>query len=245
MAWVRIPGDKKRRYRNTETGEEISRRQYDERIGRLAKQGLKSNEAQAAKNRKENPKEQLARPARGRRKLDVTEPEQREAILEQRLQLREQKEQTERVQKKIRSIKNKAARRPGISDRLLKPGTQSRRVAVEFSLEGYAEAVREAQGSHIAMYGVGVIGVHEITGAQLEIWVQLSRFRAMRDISMPFTESDWQKVLSAVNEKSYFVPVAGFVHFAFGIEYAKKRKEASVRQKRKQAFGNSVRRVGH
>lgn len=240
MAWVRIPGDSKRRYRNTETGETISRRQYDEKYGRLAKQGLKSNEAQAAKNRKENAKEQLARPARGRRKLDVTEPEQREAILEQRLQLREQKEQTERVQKKIRSIKNKASRTPAINDRLLKPGTISKRVAVPFSFEGYRDAVEEARGSHIAMYGVGVIGVHEITGAQLEIWVQLSRFKAMRDISMPFTGSDWQKVLDAVAEKSYFIPVAGFVHFAFSTAYAKKRKEISVRKKRKQAFGNTV-----
>lgn len=46
--WVRVPGQTTRRYRNVQTGEVISRRQYDERFGRLRAQGFRSNEAQVA-----------------------------------------------------------------------------------------------------------------------------------------------------------------------------------------------------
>lgn len=45
--WVPL-GGKSRRYRNEQTGETISRRQYDERYGRLKRQGYRSNEAQRA-----------------------------------------------------------------------------------------------------------------------------------------------------------------------------------------------------
>jgi hypothetical protein len=43
MAWVRLPGSANR-YRDTETGEELSRRQFDRRYGSLAQQGFTSYE---------------------------------------------------------------------------------------------------------------------------------------------------------------------------------------------------------
>ena len=61
--WIREPGASTRRYVNSTTGEIISRRQYDERYGRLAQQGIATNEAQA----KASPtKLRESRPARGR-----------------------------------------------------------------------------------------------------------------------------------------------------------------------------------
>ncbi|MGH7237137.1 MAG: hypothetical protein ACREGF_01230 [Candidatus Saccharimonadales bacterium] len=65
--WVRVPG-RGRYFKNTKTGEVITRRQYDRRFGRLAARGFASNEAQAKANKAANPAAQLLRPARGRHK---------------------------------------------------------------------------------------------------------------------------------------------------------------------------------
>ncbi|RWZ82314.1 MAG: hypothetical protein EO766_18080, partial [Hydrotalea sp. AMD] len=65
--WVRLKGDTTRNYVNTKTGEIISRRQYDEKIGRLSKEGL-TNETQAKKNKAENPIAFSAKPRRGKKK---------------------------------------------------------------------------------------------------------------------------------------------------------------------------------
>lgn len=49
-AWQRAPGSA-RRYRNARTGEELSRRQYDERYGRLARTGQRFTYEQMAQAR--------------------------------------------------------------------------------------------------------------------------------------------------------------------------------------------------
>jgi hypothetical protein len=67
VAFARIPGDKRRRYRDSDTGEVIARRQYDKRFGRLADQEL-SQDAVAKQNERENPELAASRPARGRKK---------------------------------------------------------------------------------------------------------------------------------------------------------------------------------
>jgi hypothetical protein len=66
VAFVRIPG-KQRRYRDTDTGTIISRREYDQRHGRLAGTGLTLEKA-AKKTREQNPILAEIRPARGRKK---------------------------------------------------------------------------------------------------------------------------------------------------------------------------------
>ena len=69
MAFRPIPRDKARRFRDDETGEVISRRQFDKRFGRLANETL-SQDALAKKTRLENPELAASRPARGRKKSD-------------------------------------------------------------------------------------------------------------------------------------------------------------------------------
>jgi hypothetical protein len=63
--YARLPG-KERRYQNTKTGEVISRRQFDQRFGRLAGTGL-TLEKQARSNLLRDPSLSMARPARGRK----------------------------------------------------------------------------------------------------------------------------------------------------------------------------------
>jgi hypothetical protein len=66
IQWARIPNDKARRYWNVKDHSQIiSRRQYDERFGRLAGTGL-TNESLAAKNKTENPLLSALRPRRGK-----------------------------------------------------------------------------------------------------------------------------------------------------------------------------------
>lgn len=62
----RYLGGKTRRYQNVATGETISRRQYDQRFGRLAESGL-TLEKFARKNLMRDPALAMARPARGRK----------------------------------------------------------------------------------------------------------------------------------------------------------------------------------
>lgn len=238
--WIRAAGAA-RNYVNTETGEVISRRKYDQTYGRLAQAGIKSNEAQAQINRAANEGEQLARPARGRKALSKTlAPEVREEFIEKRVEYKHQIEATAKVQKAITQAKNKARRRPKITDRLLKAGTMSKRVTTEITQPAIEKVIEEARSTHVVSYGVGVNGIHDITGQPLTIWYQTNRFKKMRDIQMDFTPSDFAGMMEQVSERSYFVPVSAFVHLAFGTEYVKRKKETSIRAKRKQAFGNAV-----
>jgi len=64
-------GGSSRRYRNTLTGEIISRRQYDKRFGNLARQGYASYEAKAKAAKSSTPVQAARRPARGRRAIYV------------------------------------------------------------------------------------------------------------------------------------------------------------------------------
>jgi len=64
-------GGSSRRYRNTLTGEIISRRQYDKRFGNLARQGYASYEAKAKAAKSSTPVQAARRPARGRRAIHV------------------------------------------------------------------------------------------------------------------------------------------------------------------------------
>jgi hypothetical protein len=240
MAWVRIPGAA-RQYQNTETGEILSRRQYDQRFGRLAKAGIKSNEAQALKNREENLEAQLARPARGRESVKKYSPETQRAILEGRKQFAKQKAETEATQKKIRAMKARANRAPKkVTDRLLQAGRIGKRYDVPLNYEAIHDAVSSARSAHVVAYGVGLNGIDSRNGQEISYWYRRSRFGGMMSIDDDFTRTDFTRMIEQANEKGYFVPVSAFVHFAFDKDYAASKKEKAIRQKRKQIFGNSI-----
>ena len=238
--WVRLSGAA-RNYQNTETGEVLSRRQYDQRFGRLAKAGIKSNEEQASKNREQNLEAQLARPARGRESVRKYGEETQRAIIEGRKQFAKQKQETEAMQKKIRAMKARANRAPKkVSDRLLQAGRIGKRFDVPLNYEAIRDVIESAKGSHVVAYGVGLNGIDSRTGAEISYWYRRSRFGGMMDIGTSFTHADYAAMMEQANEKGYFVPVSAFVHLAFDKDYAAHKKEKAVRQKRKQIFGNSV-----
>ena len=64
--WI-AQGGKTRGFVNANTGQRISRRQYDKRFGALKRGGYVSYESKAKAARKRNPVRQALRPARGRR----------------------------------------------------------------------------------------------------------------------------------------------------------------------------------
>lgn len=245
MAFIRIKGDKARRYIDPETDEIISRRQYDEHYGRLAKAGIKSNEQQAKINAELLGEEQLARPARGRTKIKETDAKKRAEELKERVNRKKQKESFEALQNKVKKAKKKATRRPQISDRLLKAGKYSYRLNVPFEFEPIRDAVEEARGTQIERYGVGVNGYSEQTGESLSAWIQLEKLKVMRSINMDFTEGDFGVMVSWVEEHGYFIVTSAFVHFAWEREYAEAKAETALRKKRKQVFGNPIRGLGH
>lgn len=233
MAWVRLPG-KARNYVDTDTGEIISRRQYDQTIGRLAKAGIKSNEQQAAINKSLLGQEQLARPARGRKKIKETNPERRAELLKKRVEFEEQKQLGSRIKKILESQKKKVYRGQ-ISDRMLKTGHMSRRINVPFEFDAIRDAIDSAQGTHIISYGVGINFIDPREGAIGAAWFSLGA-APMRSINDEFTEEDFEEMAIWAEEKSYILVTTAFVHFSFDINYAKKRKETAVRKARKSAF---------
>jgi hypothetical protein len=79
--WLRLPGTS-RSYVNPSSGQIISRRQYDEQYGRLARQGFRNNEEQAKSNAAKRVTEPLHRDfgehvdhgKKGQRQVTVLEP---------------------------------------------------------------------------------------------------------------------------------------------------------------------------
>lgn len=125
MAFVRLPG-KGRYYRDTDTGVIITRRQYDQRYGRLAGTGLNYDSA-AKKAKQDNPIAAELRPARGRKK-----PEFLKQINE------ETRKNRQKLQAKIR--RNKKSQKYSKNDNV-KLST----IKIDGSLESILEAVTIAR----------------------------------------------------------------------------------------------------
>lgn len=240
MAWQRLPGAS-RNYFDTDTGEIISRRQYDKLYGALKKAGLKSYEEKAQKNLQKSEAEQLARPARGRTSIQKLAEGPRQDIVNARHEFKEQKAKTAKVKKAQDKIRNRASRRPKITNRLLKSGRMSQRVYVPLSAEAIQEVVEEARTARVFSYGVGIVGVDEQTGEEREVWFRLDGMQGVtRSIRDDFTDDDYENMVEFFSEYGYLIPVAAFVHLSFEKEYAKQKKETAVRKKRKQIFGSAV-----
>lgn len=239
MAWQRLPGAA-RNYFDTETGEIISRRQYDKLYGALKKAGLSSYEAKAKQNLAKSEAEQLARPARGRTSLRGYSEETKRDIVNARHEFKAQKAQTAKVKKAQDKIRARANRRPAITNRLLKSGKMSRRVYTGLSQEEIQEVIEEARQARVFAYGVGVIGVDEQTGDERDVWYRMDGKKVMRPVGDDFTDEDFESMMDWISEYSYLIPAAAFVHLSFEIEYARQKKETAVRKARKQVFGNSV-----
>ncbi len=205
--WVRLPGEKTRQYMNTDTGEILSRRQYDKLHGRLAQAGLASNEAQARANLRRDEAEQLLRPARGRTSAQKTQALEREIVKSARLEQAHEKKAHAAVEREAR---RKARVPKKITARNFKPGRKGRAFRVPYDPESIEAFVREAANYKGALgYTVGIEFVDSRTGKVGAATVLPARF-----MDEDFTEDDWQEVEDYEQERSYMDPTFAVVYIA-------------------------------
>ena len=216
--WKRLPGKTKRRYQNIKTGEIISRRYFDEHYGRLAKQGLKTNEEQAKVNKFREGIEQLAKPARGRTIIKENDAEIRKQILEARKELEEQKNKEKLLIKK----QNKKPRTPSkITLKNFKPGTEGRVFRVHFDFDDISNFINVGKAYQgIFAYGVGIEFFNELKGN-----VGAATLFKHRHITVPFTQADFDYMrdwISNRNSNGTLIPLFAFVRLELKKEYYEK-----------------------
>lgn len=219
--FTRVPGSA-RRYLDTLTGNEVSRRTYQQYM-----RAGTTNEQLAEINRSQNPLLSAARPAKGRKSaLNLSEAERNliaQARIEDRLRRAEiaaQTKEQKRIEKELaKRGKKKQIKRRRITGALLKPGKKGRRVPFE-SYEDYLEMFKDAKrGGIVLFYGLGMEGYHETTGKPLDITVF-----TMRTLSKPVSEQEFNdRMEENLEEYSYFVFQNYWMHLAFSEEYAAKR----------------------
>lgn len=206
---------------NTETGEEISRRQYQNIV-----KGI-SFEAKAQQNKKESLAKSLARPARGRTKA-ATQQE-----IEQRLELaasRAEIQNRTRLERKA-AQKGRKKRIKTIRPQLLKSGHMGERIPF-YDYEDY-ETLMGQMGQMIGgkrlitAYGVGIVGVDERTGQELT-----ATLFTLRSPKMWIDEDELEaETEDFIYSHPYFIFSHYFMHLAFNVDYAESRAKKSKRNK--------------
>lgn len=219
-AWVTEPG---RYFRNTETGERITRRQFDKIYGRLAEKGLSSNEAQAKRNRTP---EQLLKPARGRSKYKGPEHEKEREIV-RRSRERKEVEAIKRERKQWEHALKKPPRVPKeITNRSFKPGHSGRSFTLPLEWEAI-EKFRQAaaKNKNVLFYLVGLNFINPATH-------QKGSFSVIgkRTIDYPFSHADFAELERAAESKSQssglnFMFTTAHVHLLLAMEYVRVQRE--------------------
>lgn len=206
---------------NTETGEEISRRQYQNLV-----KGI-SFEAKAKKNKEESLAQSLARPARGRTKA-ATQQE-----IEGRLEAaatRAELQNRARLERKA-AQKGKPKRVKTIRPQLLRTGHLGERIDF-YTYEDYEELIKQANRQTvggkrlITAYGVGIMGIDERTGAELG-----ATLFTLRSPRMKIDEDELEAATEDfIFDHPYFIFTNYFMHLAFNRDYAEGRAKAAKRK---------------
>lgn len=143
LFWSRTSG---RKFRNVETGETISRRQYDKLSGRISG----SYEKKAAENRKKAPEKSATRPARGRTRHYIHE---NRAALIKKARADARKKEREEAAKKAR-----AAQKALIKSASRTKTAHGYRIAVPLETDAIESARADAQkAGGFFTYAVGAI----------------------------------------------------------------------------------------
>ncbi len=213
----RLPG-KANQYIDLETGEILSRRQYDKRYGKLAKEGFTSYEQKAKANKQKDELKQLERPARKRTSILKVEPELRKEIAQKR---QEQRELT-RIQKAINRANHKKVRVPQkVSISNFKPGKMGRQFRMPLdpaTIRDFIETSRKYSGAAGYLFGVEFLDIRSgQTGA--------ASLTGLRDFSVPFDAGDWEDIENWFEEHSYAEPLFAFVYIALKPAVYEKRKK--------------------
>lgn len=221
-------GGKSRNYRNTKTGEIISRRQYDKLRGIVYEQ-----KAKFSRSRDESTF--YARPARGRTSAVKYAGETRDLIVKERKAAAEQKRKEQKqlteIRKRARKVERKSNRRAKqkvVRAQLLKPGHMGARIEFD-TYDGFMRALNEARALKVSVggkridailsYSIGIVGYDDRKGESKMLGATLW---PMRDIqAKPISEDElMQTTLEFIEEKSYFVFLYWFIHLAFDKRYA-------------------------
>ena len=215
-----LPG---RKFRNDATGEILTRRKFDETVGRLADTPFKTPEKLAKYNRGLLGEKQLMRPAPGRKKISesLSKPIQN-ALIDERIE----KIQRKKLDEKILKAAQKSHKVPAtISLKNFQPGKMGRRFLVSANYDDMKSVIDKAKKYRGALgYSYGIIfadtNTHKI-GAESLV--------GLRGWSMPFTESIFDDLIDHVHEKSYMRLLSCFVYIALkrqvAEKYAKKKKK--------------------
>lgn len=212
-------GGKTRRYVNTETGETISRRQFQN-----LQTGV-SFEEKAKRNKAADLRKALARPARGRTKAQSNQE------IEMRLEAAEQQAEQHRV-----SRINRAAKAAGqrvkvkkIRPQLLKTGHRAARIPFETwdefqDLRKQMLSQKLPNGRRlISSYGLGIVGYDERTGQQIA-----ATLVRLQSPSIDISEDELEAMSDDfIMEHPYFIFSHFFLHLHFDINYAESRAKKS------------------
>jgi hypothetical protein len=226
---------KSKRYVNEQTGEIVSRRQFD-KIRREKELGEKTtNEKLAELSKQIDPLKQAARPARGRTSIQKLEPKTREDIARSRVENAKALEEADKrrkeekaVQKRIEFAKRRHIKVKKITARLLRPGHMS--ANVEFNdYEDYLDLFEQAKKSgKIFSYGIRLIGVDARDGL-----IKTPTVFRMRAFDIPIDEDEFIDTINDfVESKGYFVLIGLSMHLAFTKSFSEQHAKSS-KQKRK------------
>lgn len=214
--YFRIAG---RRFENKNTGEIITRRQYDKRFGALAKGGFKSFEEKAKSNFEKNVLEAVSRPARGRTSLrKLSELEKREVSLK-------------RIAEKEQKHKNS----PKIKITDLQQGKKSFEVECDWSLEEINKILDQLQSfphNSVFAYLIGAKAVSEEGTIKYVAAFPYTHYQEK------FTQADFEEATDRVTRIDSagsgrgLIPLSAWIRISFEESFAQKN-QITIREKKR------------
>lgn len=221
-------GGSGQRYLNENTGETISRRQYDKLVNPAI-----SYEKKAAYNKQLNPEAAILRPARGRKSYVKADKWVQDEIAAQRLEAAEAKKKAEEQLKKNRKAERDTKRLTGkavkvkkVKKHLIPPGRIGWRLPFN-TWDDLKEMIADAKATRVIFaYALGFVGVDTRIGVYRP--VMLSGFKS---INYLIDEDDFYEMMEeALAEYAYMKLAHYFVQFAIDKKHAQatesKRKPA-------------------
>lgn len=211
--WQRVPGAS-RRYINKQTGETISRHEYDRRFGSLRE--FSTYRAKAAQSKRVNP-EAVLRPAKGRKKATHLKGEARRAEVEARQRAAREAEAERKIQKQWHRHFTVPSK---IDLRNFRRGKLGRNIELPIKYAPVEQVRQAAQKSGVVF--AYMVGANLITDQGEERTIS---FFTSRHISMRFTPEDYSDGIEKALRITYAKLVSLFIHLSLKIEIARKRND--------------------
>lgn len=215
-------GGKTRRYLNTITGEEISRRQYDKLVNPVI-----SYEKKAAHNKAINPKAAILKPARGRKSYVNAPDWVKEEIAESRLEAEKTRKETEAAIKKGNKAERDTTRLSAKKVKVKKVRKHlipKNRIGWRLAFNTWDELntmVKDAKATGVIFaYALGFVGVDSRIGVLRPVMLQ--GFKSINNI---ISEQEFYELMGdAIAQYTYMKLAYYFVQFAIDKKFVAGRK---------------------